>query len=119
MVLYLRENMYNEDPSVIRHLLDSGDHLGQTPLHLAAIGGHASTIAALIVAGALKTRQNLLGQTPLHCSIIHGNFNAMALLLGSFSGKMALCNCMILCTSMFEKKFRNALFYISYSAVYV
>lgn len=42
------------------------DHLGNTPLHLAAAGGHAAAIEAIVPFGPDVNAANNLGDTPLH-----------------------------------------------------
>ncbi|KAB5592138.1 26S proteasome non-ATPase regulatory subunit [Ceratobasidium theobromae] len=44
--------------------LNTGDRLGNTPLHLAFDSAHAAAAAVLIEAGADRSRQNADGQTP-------------------------------------------------------
>ena len=68
-------------------LLQQGDASGQTPLHLAAIQGHVTTIDFLLEAGAKPTVQNAMGQTAVHCAIAHGNYEAMVTLLNHAAGE--------------------------------
>ncbi|KAI0076177.1 ankyrin, partial [Panus rudis PR-1116 ss-1] len=44
--------------------LNTGDRVGNTPLHLAMESAHAEAACLLIEAGADRTRENIDGQTP-------------------------------------------------------
>ncbi|PFH45587.1 hypothetical protein AMATHDRAFT_158628, partial [Amanita thiersii Skay4041] len=44
--------------------LNTGDRVGNTPLHLAMESGHAEAAVVLINAGADRSRANLDGETP-------------------------------------------------------
>ena len=54
-----------------------------TPLHMAAVGGHICGIAALIAAGANPNLQNSIGSTPLHVAVYNGNLRNCGALLAA------------------------------------
>jgi Ankyrin repeats (3 copies) len=54
---------------------------GDTPLHLAAMGGTADVTALLLAAGANIESQNKCGQTPLHLAVSADNFGVSVMLL--------------------------------------
>ena len=61
---------------------DARDNNGFTPLHTAAVKGHAAVIAALLEAGADPNVQSYdYGHTPLHRAAQHGNVAMVMALL--------------------------------------
>ncbi len=53
--------------------ISATDPLGRTPLHLAAMLGHALTAGRLVIAGAAVARQDGDGYTPGHYAAMYGN----------------------------------------------
>ena len=53
--------------------LDAGDGFMVTPLHLASISNHISTVRLLLDAGANLTRQDSQGDQPLHWAATRGH----------------------------------------------
>ncbi|MGJ4727706.1 ankyrin repeat domain-containing protein [Luteimonas sp. SDU101] len=64
--------LHRAGPKTARILIDRGadihvqDHMGDTPLHLAAFKAEPEVISMLIEAGADPNARNKRGQTPLH-----------------------------------------------------
>ncbi len=61
--------------------INTTNHLGQTPLHQAAIGGHMDAAQLLIAKGADVNAKDSFGQTPLHCAIGNGKKDVAELLI--------------------------------------
>ena len=61
--------------------VESRGHCGQTPLHRAAIEGHAPVITELIKAGADVNATDNDGWAPLHYAVHFGDEDCVALLL--------------------------------------
>jgi ankyrin repeat protein len=61
-----------------------------TPLHAAAIGGHADAIKGLIVAGAQLEEKDMSGMTPLHYASVHTHTSAVAVLLAAGANPNAI-----------------------------
>jgi hypothetical protein len=55
--------------------------LGETPLHLAASGGHVEILELLLDEGAHVDAQDIDGETPLHYAVMAGQVEAVAVLL--------------------------------------
>eukprot|EP00525_Craspedostauros_australis_P002785 CAMPEP_0198117540 /NCGR_PEP_ID=MMETSP1442-20131203/18503_1 /TAXON_ID= /ORGANISM="Craspedostauros australis, Strain CCMP3328" /LENGTH=301 /DNA_ID=CAMNT_0043775611 /DNA_START=41 /DNA_END=946 /DNA_ORIENTATION=+ len=79
----------NEDPTILKMLLDKGDQdpntlddYGQTPLHLAADRGHVDCATVLLDAGADIHLSDDDGFTPLHLAVIAESVPTCKLLLG-------------------------------------
>lgn len=53
--------------------ISATDPLGRTPLHLAAMLGHALTAGRLVIAGAAVARHDCDGYTPGHYAAMYGN----------------------------------------------
>ncbi|RKO89800.1 ankyrin repeat-containing domain protein, partial [Blyttiomyces helicus] len=53
--------------------VDARDDMGRTPLHWAAVAGHAGLVVSLLNSGAKDTCRDGAGATPLHyaCSKNH------------------------------------------------
>ena len=83
------------DTEQVRALLDAGADVaaqssgGNTPLHLAAIWGHAGIATLLLDAGADPAALNNLCWTPLHHAVYGGHTDIAALLLDAEAGKAA------------------------------
>lgn len=74
--------------SIIRLLLsacpqdvDLLNHEGQTPLHIAALEGHAEMIPELLRSGANALMQDAEGRTALHLAVAKEHFDVVRLLL--------------------------------------
>ncbi|EJU04533.1 ankyrin [Dacryopinax primogenitus] len=59
-------------PGSAKPRLNTGDRMGNTPLHLAMESAHAEAAVTLIEAGADRSRINLDGQTPEHLEGVGG-----------------------------------------------
>jgi ankyrin repeat protein len=57
------------------------DHVMQTPLHLAAMGNHASTVALLDVLGCDVNARDFAGRTPLQLAVLAGSRDVLEFLL--------------------------------------
>ena len=57
-------------------------HGGQTPLHLAAAGGHAAVVRLLLEWEADPAATDDQGRTPLHLAAAHGHVRTLVTLLG-------------------------------------
>jgi hypothetical protein len=55
--------------------------MGETPLHLAVVGGRESKVRALLANGALANAKDHVGTTPLHLAVRCDNAAAVAALL--------------------------------------
>jgi cytohesin len=68
-------------------LLDRPDvEFGATPLHWAALRGHAAVVSFLLTSGANAERRNAQGETPLEVARRQGNAQVATLLQGATPG---------------------------------
>ncbi|XP_062581012.1 ankyrin-1-like [Saccostrea cucullata] len=61
--------------------INSRDHMGSTPLHIAAKCGNVEMVEKLLESGASVIVEDLYGYQPLHVASIHGNVKIVQLLL--------------------------------------
>lgn len=66
--------------------VNAANNRGWTPLHAAAVRGHAEVAACLLQSGADVTRRNRAGRTPLQEAILNGR-TAVAELLRRHGGE--------------------------------
>jgi RNA polymerase primary sigma factor len=66
---------------------------GETPLHLAAAGGHVLAVRALVLDGAEMTSRNSAGQTALDAARANGHERVMALLAQSGASSEPVLSC--------------------------
>lgn len=74
------------DTDEVNNLMCNGaplttDWLGTTPLHLAAIYGHASTAEILIKSGISRDGRTKVDKAPLHFACQHGHFEIVKMLV--------------------------------------
>ncbi len=71
---------------------NTSDIEGISPLHAAAVGGHAGVVEALLGAGLEpNTPPDVDGYTPLHAAVVGGNTNVVeALLAGGAEPNLAV-----------------------------
>lgn len=62
-------------------LLNARDNVGNTPIHLAASGGHEKVVEVLCSYGAEIEARNLAGRTPLHVACMNAHLGVIKLLL--------------------------------------
>ena len=69
--------------------MNARDAHGQTPLHIAATGGHSLLVQTLLNHHAKIEAEDNKGQTALHCAAISGEWAVLRLLLANGANQTA------------------------------